>query len=333
MGAIPTPMIVGCGRSGTTLVRSLLNAHSGLAMANEARFPVTMSRTPRRYGTGEGGFRLQRYIDDLYSLPPRRSRFRDWQITRPDVEDWLRDRRPSDLRSAIHATYALAAAQQDKGSYGDKAPWYSFELERLGALFPDAVFIHVVRDGRDVACAMRQARFGPDTVVGAALQWRLHVLAARRGKALFPAGRYVEVSYEALTASPEQTLSEMFGLLGLEPEPGALDRFQQGAAADPVSSQPQHTRLALGIRPGLRDWRKEMSWQERCVFEHLAGDVLTACGYELSTTAAERQQCSRWSLGPARSRFAMKRRLAHERLRVQDGLLELGVDRIPRVLA
>ena len=238
------PFVVGCSRSGTTLLRALLDAHPLLAVPPESHFAVL----PR--------LRLRR---DPW--------FRLWEIDPPDL-------RGLGVADAVRAVFAAYAAAHGKPRYADKTPHYVSHLPLLADRFPEARFVHVVRDGRDVALSLLEVPWGPDDLEGAALHWRRRVLEGRAA-GLGPA-RYRELRYEALVADPERELRGLAAWLELSYDPAMLDPARRPVA---MPYPEHHHRLALAPTPGLRDWRREMSAADAARFQAVAGDALAELGY------------------------------------------------------
>ena len=153
-------------------------------------------------------------------------------------------------------------------------------LRRLGRLFPEARFVHVVRDGRDVAVSYRSVAWGPTTVEDAAMRWRRSVLRGRRdGERLGP-DRYREVRYEDLVTDPERVLRELCAFLDLEWDDGVLHHHERAAEVIAATRFPgAHSRLLLPPTPGLATgagrWRRP-TWRG---FEAIAGGLLDELGY------------------------------------------------------
>jgi hypothetical protein len=243
------PFVVGCSRSGTTLLRAMLDAHPALAVPPESHFALAPSvRALRRALRREPWFAL-------------------WEIDAPDLHGL-------DCADAVRALFAAYAAARGKPRYADKTPYYVSHLPRLAARFPEARFVHVVRDGRDVALSLLEVPWGPDTIEGAALYWRRRVLEGRA--AGLPPDRYRELRYEALVADPEGELRPLAAWLRLEYS-GAMLAYPDRPLTVPYPEH--HRRLALAPTPDLRDWRTQMSPADVARFERVAGDALDALGY------------------------------------------------------
>jgi hypothetical protein len=243
------PFVVGCSRSGTTLLRAMLDSHPELAVPPESHFALARSaRSLRRALRREPWFAL-------------------WEIAAPDV-------RRLDCADAVRALFAAYAATRRKPRYADKTPHYVSHLPRLAARFPEARFVHVVRDGRDVALSLLEVPWGPDTIEEAALHWRRRVLEGRA--AGLPTDRYRELRYEALVADPERELRALAPWLELDYDAAMLAYPHHSLT---VPRPEHHRRLGLAPTPGLRDWRREMAPEDAACFEAVAGDALAELGY------------------------------------------------------
>lgn len=329
----PFLFILGCGRSGTTLLQSMLDAHPQLAVSNEARFPASMARTRRRYETRDG-FATGRFLEDLWDLPLSRSRFPEWQLSRTDLEAELTRQAPRTLPDAIRCVYMVYAQQQGKTRYGDKAPGYTRQMGPLAAAYPEASFIHIIRDGRDVASALIDASFVPSSVVWAALHWQHHVRTARvAGERLGPQ-RYYELSYEQLLDEPEGTLRSAAEFAGLQYDGRMLCYFEDEGrlAATTINRTQNHENLRRPPTKGLRDWRRDMTKEAVACFEHVAGATLADLGYELGADPSGRSP-SIGRVTEQRLLFGLRQVGSRVKRASGDRLLRSGVSRLPGILA
>jgi hypothetical protein len=301
----PPPLLVlGVRRSGTTLLRVMLDRGPELAVPDESYF------VPQLAGRHGRAVDVAAFVDDLRRLPA----LREWEVPLGEVEARLRPRMP--LGEAIAAVYEVYAARHGKPRWGDKTPMYMQHLRLLERLFPDAQYVHLIRDGRDAALSFLAMPPGivtrtwahPTGVAGFACQWRTEVEAARRlGRQAGP-GRYLEVRYERLVAEPEEELRRICDFAGLAFDPAMLDYH---ARVD-VSAKPHQQSLTRPPTPGLRDWRSQMPPAGVAAFEAVAGDTLHALGYEAAgrTTPAgsARRLTYAWRAAAWRSAAAALRR-------------------------
>jgi hypothetical protein len=270
------PFIVGCGRSGTTLVRALFDTHPRMAVPGESHFIVHLAEE----GHGKDRarrFDQARFLEALFRHP----RFRLWELPEAKVRSRFATDRPQTFAEAIRATFAAYAAAQGKPRYGDKTPGYVMHIPFLASQFPEARFVHVIRDGRDVALSYREIEFGPDSLEGAALHWKRFVQRGRKTGKQLGADRYREVRYEDLLDDPEGVTRGLCAFLDLEFDPAMLTYPERAEEVARGSAFPHaHKRLRLPPTKGLRDWRTAMSEEDVVLFESLAGDLLARLGYE-----------------------------------------------------
>lgn len=273
------PFIVGRGRSGTTLLRAMFDAHPSMCVPGESHFVVQFARHRTSYET-PNGFDADRFTRELF----KHWAFRRWGLPLGAVEDAFRAAPPIDFPAAIRTLYGSYASFRGKVRYGDKTPSYVVHVGLLAATFPEAVFVHLIRDGRDVALSYLATDFGVSTLGQAAIHWDRSVRAGRAaGSALGPA-RYREVRYEDLVREPERVLAELCTFVGLPFDERMLRYFERVSGLVPTISHSEHHRnLYRPPTVGLRDWRHHLSADDVGVFESLAGDLLDELGYERAT--------------------------------------------------
>lgn len=274
---LPFLFVVGCGRSGTTVLRTVLDAHPELAVAHEAGFVVPLARRRARYER-PGGFDGERFVRDVAKARRLRSNL---GISESDLRGVLAEGPVVDLADATRRIFALYAARHGKARYGDKMPGYVLHLRMLAEMFPEARFVHIIRDGRDVALSSMALEGTTDDPVELAYNWTKRVGAGRAaGRDLGPA-RYHEVRYEALVVEPEAVVGRLCSFLDLEFEPSMLRFFERsGGVPAKVQVNPRHARLAEPLSPSSRSWRAQMSTADLEAFEAVAGSRLGELGYE-----------------------------------------------------
>ena len=270
----PPVFVLGVRRSGTTLLRVMLDRHPQLAVPDESYF------IPQLADRHRGPIEVDDFVDDLMRLPT----LREWDVDVDAVRPKLRPGQPPG--EAIGAVYQVYAEARGKERWGDKTPMYMQRLPLLERLFPTALYVHLVRDGRDCALSFLQMPEGivtrswahPRDAAAFACQWRAEVVAAHKlGERVGP--RLLEVRYERLVAEPEDSVRTICRHVGLPYDAGMLD-YQ--ASVD-VTKQPHQQSLKRAPTPGLRDWRTDMAADDVRAFEEVAGDVLAALGYPTST--------------------------------------------------
>ena len=267
--------IVGCGRSGTTLLRVMLNNHSRIAIPGETWF---FGRLLMLWGTFwwcPNTERKRRLFVEVLKQPTFGELGLDEASLRATI-DSMRSWRASEVVSVANRAFA---AKENKPRWGDKTPGYINRLRLIKHLFPNATVLHVIRDGRDVALSFLKAPFGPNSTASAATYWKKRVEEGqRKGPGLF-GNQYMEIRYEELVDDPEGVLLRACQHVGEAYEPGMLEFHKK--SGDYI--QPEQYWLSSVRQKVSTDrverWRREMSLEDREIFQNIAGDLLTSLGY------------------------------------------------------
>jgi hypothetical protein len=275
---VPAPFVIGVGRSGTTLLRLMLDAHPQLAIGPETQFVPDL-------------IHLNDPVEGIIGS-------RTWGDFGLDPDEFGRRAAGQDLSGVLRAFYGLYAEAQGKPRWGEKTPGYVRNMDSIATVLPEARFVHLIRDGRDVALSRRARGMGDGKPMAATAElWRKRIKSARR-QAKSLDGRYMELRYEDLVADPEPSLRRICELIELAFDPAML-RHDQGAserlaelgdlgaqggrrARDADERAGAHARAkqaASTSRTGA--WRTEMHEEDRHEFEDVAGDLLRDLGYDL----------------------------------------------------
>ena len=272
--------VLGVSRSGTTMLRVILDRSSGIAIPDETFF------VPQLAHRHSGVVDPVEFLEDLRRLP----RLAAWDVPAADVAARLR--RGMTVSDALDAVFSAYAAKHGKPRWGDKTPMYMRHLDLIEHLFPDAQYVHLIRDGRDAALAFLDMPEGvvtrtwahPRSPAGFACEWRTEVGRARRLGTEVGPSRYFEIRYEDLVADTSDVVRSICRFAELPFEPTMLEF----AGAIDVSEKPHHQRLLQPPTRGVRDWRTQMSRSDALAFEAVAGDILGDLGYELLETDSGR---------------------------------------------
>ncbi len=282
------PIIVGSPRSGTTLLRFMLDAHSELAIPPETGFLTLIENLTDRGDKGR-----EKFFEQLVNY----SSWPDFEIPQETFWDTLTNITPFNISEGYRAFYRLYAARLGKPRWGDKTPIYCCYLNSIRRVLPEARFIHIIRDGRDAALSLRQMWFSPGWEIETqALSWRDCVLAARRAGV----GRhdYMEVRYEELVLNTRETVKRVCAHVGLTYEEAMLSYYKQAAErlkehkgrslpdGTPMLTQEQRfQQQQRSTQPPdptcVFAWKRTMDKEERKRFQLVAGDLLKELGYEV----------------------------------------------------
>jgi len=284
----PAPFIVGAGRSGTTLLRMMLDSHPEMSIPPETNFIRTLYRGLPEQADPHGFF---------LSIINRVQGWNDFGVGSPEFADQITGIRPFDLGKALRTFYALYASRFGKRRWGDKTPANLPDMEVIQSLLPEARFIHMIRDGRDVALSLREVWFGPETLEESARAWVWTIAKARSQRPNLR--HYLEIRYEVLLRRPEETLQRICAFLDLPWTPALLlyhrnatqrlteSRHDYHGPNGRVIATAEQRMAALWRTTSPPDtgridrWRREMDDRERAAYESIAGSTLRDLGYEL----------------------------------------------------
>lgn len=260
--------IVGSARSGTTLVRMILNSHPDVAVPPESRFIVELWR-------GDLSIDVAETLEALAA----HSRFRVWELPIEAVREELGASTRAPYAEVMAAAYTAYSKSHDKTRWGDKTPRYVQHIPLLAALFPHSRFVHIIRDGRNVALSYADVPFGPKTVARAAALWADRVGAGLRDGRALDEGRYLEVRYEDLVSDVEGRVQLLCDFLELSFERGMLEYTEQAASEALPRSRMYNPHVLEKPIPSVRSWEEQMPDAHVEVFEAVAGDLLSELGY------------------------------------------------------
>ena len=207
--------------------------------------------------------------------------------------------------AALRAFYAIYQERQDKPRWGDKTPIYVKNMRKIEKTLPEARFIHVIRDGRDVALSRWKRTLGdkdPAPASQVAEGWQRRIRRAQKqGSKL---NHYLELRYEDLVTDTEPNLRKISEFLELDWDPVILRYYEHAAermaemardlpATDGKPTRPGEERMqahAMTQKPpdpsAMYRWKEKMSPDDVAAFDAAAGELLSELGYEVGTAAA-----------------------------------------------
>jgi hypothetical protein len=251
----------GAPRSGTTLLRKVFDRHPQVCSGAETKLFV-----PAAYNLE---WLAQSYDIDL-----------------PELRT-LRAEAPSQA-AFIDAFAGRVQAAAGKERWAEKTPQNIRSLDWAMERFPRAVIIHIIRDGRDVICSMRQhpdwrwvdGRWQkvlvPRELAWYAQRWLDDVAA---GTAWRGDQRYVELRYEDLVADPRAVLTAVCDGIGVAADPAWLDEVSDRPGGDAQAERPDYEGAVSGASVGR--WRVDLNARERAEVGRLLGPRLAELGYEV----------------------------------------------------
>jgi len=272
----PPVFVVGGQRSGTTMLRLMLNSHPHIAIPFESDFIPQFYRRLADYGDLGAKENVARLLDDIVEQPF----VKRGKLVRDKAE--ILAHHPQSYPELIRAIYRVYAESEGKRRWGDKDPDYVTELDVLWKLFPGCRIVHLVRDGRDVAISLRELDWGSKNLLKLARDWIWQVTLGHKMGAMLAPEYYMETRYEDLVLEPEQTLRRICAFIGEQYFPEMLSYHETAATAMPIASLKYH---GTSVRPPdttkVQAWRRRMSAADRILFEEVASRTLREFGYEV----------------------------------------------------
>ncbi len=262
--------IVGSPRSGTTMLQILLASHPQVAS--------TVEQTLYQHYLKDW---LERWRSEVEVIEER-----GWKLGLPIL--WSEEELHEVLRDFLRRAYTKVLANKPAATHIlDKHPGYSAHVATIKKFLPRAKFIHMIRDGRDVAASTLAAHqkmgFGPNDIPGAAEKWKCFLRAAQEASGF--GEDYLEIRYEKFLEGKEETYAQVLEFCHLTSSPEwiretlAANTFEKmkerGASPDPntkLSDKRYHRGTAGG-------WRSDFSALDRYQFDRVAGDLLCELGY------------------------------------------------------
>jgi hypothetical protein len=279
---------MGCHRSGTNLLYDMLLSAGGFAIYRGS-LPVFETLIPR-FGSLERRSNRKKLLETWV-------RSKGFRRTGLDA-DQLTARVLDDCRSGgdfIRIVMDAVAEAQGVPRWAAYDPDNVLHMERLKASIPNAIFLHIIRDGRDIALSLKKmGGFSPlpwdrsetKSLVATALYWEWMVRNGRENGSRFPLD-YIEIHYEDLITNPRDVLQRVGSFIDHDLD---YDRIQS-AGLGRLSETNSSFREEVGkekINP-LGRWKERLSHTDVAAIESAVGECLEQTGYALSLPAAERE--------------------------------------------
>lgn len=265
--------IGGCGRSGTTLLGAILGSHSDCLTIPEFQFKLNIIQACN--------YKTHLHTDTNEILKDKR--FKIWRIN-VDAENLQENL----AKSAIHTVdfFVKKYAESINSSKSpklwiDHTPTNMKYAKTLLEVFPQAKFIHIVRDGRAVASSVMPLDWGPNTITKAASWWVEHMAYGLAAESFLGQDKIIRIKYEDLISEPEETVKNLCSYLDIEYQHSMLEAT---GFKVPFYTSVQHNLIGKRLDvTRLNDWEKKLASEEIEIFEILTGDFLKHLNYSLKS--------------------------------------------------
>ncbi|MFC1543385.1 sulfotransferase [Candidatus Neomarinimicrobiota bacterium] len=258
----PPIFLGGAGRSGTTLLRVILDSHPNIACGPELKVIPTLANLWHQFHTS--------FFQTLQS----------YHLTRGEINQLF-----TNVMLTLFEKYRRS---QGKHRIAEKSPNNVFFFQHLHNLFPDSPLVHVIRDGRDVVCSLLTMDWA-DAVSGkpfdytrdagkAAEYWSNAVRAGRQMlEEESKRDRYTEIRYEDIVINPEKTLKELFTFLEEPWDPIVLKYHEQKRD---LAGESSASNVSLPLYDSaLGRWQRDLKSKDKDAVKVVAGDLLIELDY------------------------------------------------------
>lgn len=283
--------ILGNPRSGTTLLRLMLTCHRNIVIPPECGFAVFFYDKYKNWQQmGYSDSLLRAFAQDLRCA----RKIEHWKLDYDKLVPFLRRRQPSSYPAAVSAVYewyGLSLGSCFK-RWGDKNNFYIQHIPIIDAMFPNAFFVHLVRDGRTVACSYRNLAKStirspyapklPSDIEEIGVQWSRNIQTIRHSLAARKWENTCELRFEDLVLDPESTLRNLCREMGEEYDPAMLQYHVRNREQElePKEFLPWKEKNLQPPRPQeVGRYSDELLPEEIRRFEAIAGKELSQYGY------------------------------------------------------
>lgn len=286
----PPIFIIGNPRSGTTLLRLMLTCHRNIVIPPECGFMIWWYEKYKDWNANYSREQLDNFLDDLFSS----KKIETWNLNRSSLKTILLDRHFHSYAALISNVYKFYAITQ-KASFkrwGDKNNFHLNHIETILGLFSQAQFIHIVRDGRDIACSYKklaESNFNskyapklPSDVYDIAMEWMSNIKKIRSSFETINWDKVIEIRYEDLVSYPEKTLRNICTFLNEEFDPLMLEFYLKNREneLEPKELLEWKGETLENITTSqVQVYKYFLSNQEIDVFNNIAGEVLRIYAY------------------------------------------------------
>jgi hypothetical protein len=273
--------VVGANRSGTTLLRLILNAHSRIAIPEELVYITSHVGNRGIHRWRDPGYSKDHYryfvervlADNAEALAPLDLRA---------LADCIATSTTPNLRSPYQMALEAWAAHHGKKRWGEKTPSNIFYAEHILEMFPDAQFVHLIRDPRAGVASMQSVWFFPNDPVLNALNRKKYLVAGQSHlEQHVPPDQRLVVRYEDLLRNPASVTKLICSFLNESFEPSMLqfykssERFMKDEAAqsfNKAATQP--------ISPAkINEWKDQLSPRSISMIEMVCSNQMRKHGY------------------------------------------------------
>lgn len=264
--------VVGCGRSGTTLLKTILNEHENVAVTPETFFYDSVVAKEKTKDLDLNG-----KVEKLFS----KWWIKDFGLNKSDVINNLNSIKCDDEWDAVFLSFIKSYADKHKvDCVGEKTPRHIAKAEYFIKSFPGVKVVNIIRDPRAVYSSYRKTKVGTISVANVINEWKnaysVHVKLEKSAS-------YYCIRYEDLVNSPEDVIKNILEFIGVPFDPSVLTFYQRsGAGYSPEQRHHGNTFKPI-FNASVDEWQKCLNRYQKSLIENRLYNEMKSVGYDCAT--------------------------------------------------
>lgn len=271
--------IIGSERSGSNLVRLILNSHPNITVPHPPHILHNFSPLEAGYGNLQNDANFGHLIDDVLRFV--RGHIHPWPIIL-NREKIISRAHPRDLLAVFWLIYDEWLASTDKHRWGCKSTFAINHVEKILDRYPNTKFLWLIRDPRAVAASFRKSVFGPFHPYFSACLWRDQQAEGLRLEKMLSNRTLMRIRYEDLLADPKDCVENICSFLDEPFDEKMLRYYETPEAGITANLAWDWSNTALPILPGnAKKYSEDFTAREIRIVESTVGSLLGEFGYEV----------------------------------------------------
>lgn len=280
--------IIGNPRSGTTLLRLMLNKHTKMSVPPEAGFLAWL------YDDYKDFIFTKEQVEKFVKALSQTTKMEHWNLDYDALKIFIMSERPDDfskLMDSVYLYYSKYNLLKEVEIYGDKNNFYLNKIDLLSNLYNDAKFIHIIRDGRSVAVSYKDlnkrnmtSEYAPDLpnkIETIAKEWMDNIQMINTSFEKLNPILHHTIRFEDLISEPEESLQNICNFLDIEYDEKMLNYFEttESDGLEPGDFLQWKSKNKMPLQEEEIFKYKKLSQNDLKSFEDLAKDLLSQYKY------------------------------------------------------
>ncbi len=280
-------LIIGTQRSGSNLFRLMLNQLGQIAAPHPPHILQLFFPLLDKYGDLNKAENYAALAADLCAFV--KANPVPWHMDRLEPTTIINKNGPYNLIQLYSAIYEAYARQNGASMWCCKSMANLYYIDRIEEQGLKPLYIHLIRDGRDVAVSFKKAIVGEKHIYHLAKQWKEDQETSERLCMQYAPDRYIQLYYEDLIHDTEATLRKLLTKIGLDFDEKILHYYEADEAKQTAEAGKMWNNVVNPVmEKNSNKYLKSLSPEEILIFESIAGDTLSHYGYELQYKQEER---------------------------------------------